>query len=82
MKTEFSRQIFETYSNFTKIRPVGAEMFHGDGRAGERQTDRQTKTRLAVAFLDFVKAANMAELNNHARLRTVKPPLFPAVLRW
>ena len=35
MKTEFSRQIFENYSNinFQKIRPVGAEMFHADGQA-------------------------------------------------
>jgi hypothetical protein len=34
MKLEFSRQIFE---NVMKIRPVGAEMFHADGR-----TDNQT----------------------------------------
>jgi hypothetical protein len=31
-KLEFSRQIFEKYSkNFTKIRAVGAELFHADG---------------------------------------------------
>jgi hypothetical protein len=40
MKLEFSRQIFEKYvSNFMKIRPVGAEMFHADGR-----TDRHDET--------------------------------------
>jgi len=40
-KREFSRHVFEKYSNikFIKIRPVGAELFHAD-----RQTDRQTIT--------------------------------------
>ena len=38
--------------NFTKIRPVGAELFHAD-----RQTDRQTDmTKLAVAFCSFENA--------------------------
>jgi len=43
MKLEFSRQIFEKYSNFNfmKIRPVGAELFHADWRI-DRCTDRQT----------------------------------------
>ena len=40
MQIEFSRQIFEKkktqMSNFTKIRLVGAELFHADG-----QTDRR-----------------------------------------
>ena len=33
MKLEFSRQIFEKYSDskFMKIRPVAAELFHADG---------------------------------------------------
>ena len=36
-------------SNFMKIRPVGAELFHADGR-----TDRQTDmTKLTVAFTQF-----------------------------
>jgi hypothetical protein len=41
MKFEFSRQISEKYStsNFMKIRPVGAELFHADGRT-DGQTDR------------------------------------------
>jgi hypothetical protein len=39
MKLEFSRQIFEKaqISIFMKIRPVAAELFHGDG-----QTERRT----------------------------------------
>jgi hypothetical protein len=35
MKVEFSGQIFEKTTqilNFTKIRPVGAELFYADGR--------------------------------------------------
>jgi len=32
IKVEFSRHIFEKYvSNYTKIRPVGARMFHAGG---------------------------------------------------
>jgi hypothetical protein len=31
-RLEFSQQIFEKYSNFMKIRPVGAELFRADGR--------------------------------------------------
>jgi len=40
VKLEFSRHIFEKYSNtsnFMKIRPVGAVLFHAD-----RRTDEQT----------------------------------------
>jgi len=29
-------------SNFMKIRPVGAELFHADGGAVDGQTDKQT----------------------------------------
>jgi hypothetical protein len=46
MKVEFSRYIFEKCStNFMKIRPVGAELFHAGGR-----TDM---TNLIVAFRKF-----------------------------
>jgi hypothetical protein len=41
-KLEYSRQIFEKnipISNFTKFRPVGAELFHAEGRT-DGQTDR------------------------------------------
>jgi hypothetical protein len=43
MKLEFSRQTFEKDSNvkFIKIRPVGAEMLHADGRTDmTKQIDR------------------------------------------
>jgi len=49
--TGFSRHIFlrvTQISNFMKIRPVGAELFHVDGR-----TDT---TKLIVAFGNFAKA--------------------------
>ena len=42
MKVEYSREIFEKYLNFMKIRPVGADLFH---------TDRQT-----IAFRNFAYA--------------------------
>jgi hypothetical protein len=51
MKMGFSRQIFRKktqISNLTKICPVGAELFHADGR-----TDL---TKLIVAFRNFAKA--------------------------
>jgi len=52
MKLKFSRQIFEKYSNFMKIRPVAAKLFREDGR-----TDRQTDTtNLIVAFRNFADA--------------------------
>jgi len=37
MKLEFSRQIFEKYpiSDYWKIRPVQAELFHADGQREE-----------------------------------------------
>jgi hypothetical protein len=38
-----------------KIRPVGVELFHADGR-----TDRRTEvTKVVVAFLNFSKAPKM-----------------------
>jgi hypothetical protein len=59
MKLEFSRQILEKYSNikFIKIRPVGAEFLHGDGRTDTGQTDEWTvMTKLIVAFGKFANA--------------------------
>jgi len=55
MKLEISGQVFEkdSNSNFMKIRPVRAEMFHADGK-----TDRQTDmTKLKVAFRNFATAS-------------------------
>jgi hypothetical protein len=41
-------------SDFMETRPVGAELFHADGR-----TDRQTDTtKLLVALRNFAKAPN------------------------
>jgi hypothetical protein len=50
MKLEFSRQIFETIQipSFIITHPVGAELFHSDGR-----TDM---TKLIIAFRNFVNA--------------------------
>jgi len=50
MKLEFSRRIFEKYSNtkFHKSRPMGTEFFHDD-----RQTDM---TQLVDTFHNFVNA--------------------------
>jgi hypothetical protein len=55
IKLEFSREIFENFhiSNFTKICPVEAELFHADGRA-DRRTDRNEK--LLVFLRNFAKA--------------------------
>jgi hypothetical protein len=49
MKLEFSRQIFEKdhISSFIKIRPVGVELFHADGK---------DMTKLTVAIRNFVNA--------------------------
>jgi hypothetical protein len=54
MELEISRRTSGStqISNFIKIRPVGAELFHGAGR-----TDGQTvMTKLIVAFRNFANA--------------------------
>ena len=56
MKLAFSRQFFFSKDteipNFMKIRPVGAELFHADGR-----TDGQTDiTKPIVPFRNSAKA--------------------------
>jgi len=50
-KLEFSRQSFEKYQKpkLTKIRPVGAELFHASGR-----TD-MTKLKPIAAFGNFAQ---------------------------
>jgi len=46
----FSTAIRKTLKqNFTKIRPMGAEMFHADGQ-------RENKTKVIVAFRNFANA--------------------------
>jgi hypothetical protein len=59
MKLEHSRQTFEKkalISNFIKIRSVGDEMFHADGR-----TD---KMKLLVAFRNFANVTKDCLVNN------------------
>jgi len=57
MKLEFSWQIFEItqISNFMKIRPVAAKLFHADG-----QTD---KTKLIVTFGNFANVPKKVKVN-------------------
>jgi len=48
-------------SNFMKILPVGAELFHSDGRT-DKQTERHRQTdgtKVIVAFRNFSKASKM-----------------------
>jgi hypothetical protein len=74
MKLEFSGQIFEKYSNIKvlKIRLVGAELFHADGRTDrqiDRQRDRQTDmAKLVVAFRNFANAPENQYQSQHSYL--------------
>jgi hypothetical protein len=49
--TEFQKKAL--ISNFIKILPVGAELFHADGRRTGRQTDM---TKLIAAFRNIANA--------------------------
>jgi hypothetical protein len=51
LKLEFCGQIFEKYSDFMKICPVGATLFHADGET--------EATELIVAFRNFAKDLKM-----------------------
>jgi hypothetical protein len=59
MKLEVSRQIFDKYS--MKIRPMGAKVFHAEGR-----TDM---TKLIVAFLNFAKTPKEDKFIKYTMLR-------------
>ena len=48
MKLELSRNIFEKYSDFMKIHPVVAELFHADGQ--------RDMTKILVAFRSLSNA--------------------------
>ena len=65
MKLEFFPQIFEIIqiSNFMKIRPMEAELFHGDGRAGGRAGGRTDMTYLVVAFRNFANSPKNQSVN-------------------
>jgi hypothetical protein len=50
MKLEFSWKVIEKYSNFMKIRPVGAELFRADGQTNT------VMTKIIIAFRNFAHA--------------------------
>jgi hypothetical protein len=43
-------------SNFVKIRPEGAELYHADGRKNERADRRMDIKKLIVVFRNFATA--------------------------
>ena len=61
MKLEFSRQVFQKYSYFMKIRPVGAEVIHADG-----QTDRHDEANSCISQLRE-RAWNVLRLYTHLK---------------
>jgi len=75
MKLEFSLQIFEKYPNikFIKIRPVGAELFHGDG-----QTDIP---KLIIAFRNFPNAPKDSVINNTRASSRASSPNYVHFIR-
>ena len=59
-----------------KIRPVGAELFHADGRT---DTDRQTDTtKLTVSFRNFVNAPKKYDVMSISIGLTTKQSVAPA----
>ena len=62
-------------SSFIKIRPVGAELFHADGRTDGR-TDGQTDMKLTVAFRNLTNAPKKPFVL-WQRLKYIKLFLFP-----
>jgi hypothetical protein len=71
MKLGFSRQMFEKYSNFTKIPPVGAELFHV-GR-----TDGGTDATKLVAFRSFANAFKKESMSLNTLLTFLDTPSLP-----
>jgi hypothetical protein len=54
---ESSRQIFEKYiSNFMKIHPVKAALFHAGGWTDRRMDRQAVMTKLGVVFHNFADA--------------------------
>jgi hypothetical protein len=49
-------------SNFTKIRPVGAELFHAEDRQTDGREGPTDMTKLIVTFLNFAKATKTLTL--------------------
>jgi hypothetical protein len=62
MKLEFSRRFFEKktqVSNFMKILPVEAEVFHADRRTDGKKDGRTNVTKLIVAFRNVANASSL-----------------------
>jgi hypothetical protein len=57
--------------NFTKIRLVGATLFHQDGKTEEWADGQTDMTKLVVAFGDFVKGKNGNPCKSRICLPTV-----------
>jgi hypothetical protein len=76
MKLEISRKFFETQvTNFTKVRPVEAELFHAEGRRG-RQTDM---TKLTVVFRKLTKDPKKKE---KTRTKVARFPRTVSIRSW
>jgi hypothetical protein len=54
IKLEYSPQILEKYSSFMKILPVGAELFHADGRTGTYEKANSRCSYLSEGALALV----------------------------
>jgi hypothetical protein len=76
MKLELSRQILEKYSNFKTIRPVGAELFHADGRTDGR-TDKHDEAN--SRFSQFCESA--LKMNSSRGMKPDIPILCPVRTR-
>ena len=76
---QFSQHIFKNVqiSNFVKIRSVGAELFHADGR-----TDRQTDmTKLIVTFRIFANTLTNGNTLNPTK-RDFPFPFFHGKMKF
>jgi hypothetical protein len=62
MKLEFSRRIFEKYSNikFRENLPVAAELFHVDRQNDRLTQEKKNMAKLIVAFRDFANGPKNA----------------------
>ena len=66
-------------SNFMKIRPAVAELFHADGRT-DSQTDRQTyMKKLTVAFRNFCEAPKNPSAATTVHLRDYLAEILRAI---
>ena len=64
IKPKLYRQAFEKYqiSNFTKLLPVGAKLFHADRWTDGGMAGHTDMTRLIVAFRNFANASKMTKV--------------------